>query len=82
MFACTGSPNWELPTIVLTPVNVTRFRRFVASMRQSSDRRSVQMNERPAPPFNENVAGPRIELRPALPQRPLAGAVYAAGFAY
>ena len=31
------------------------------------------------PAFSENCAGPVIELRPALPHCPAAGAAYAAG---
>src|SRR5262245_849314 len=67
--------------MVFTPVYVTRLRMLVASMRQSSDTRSPHRNDRPAPAFSEKVAGPRIELRPALPHRPAAGAAYADGFA-
>src|SRR5260221_11920937 len=76
-----GNPNCGLLTKVFTPVYVTRFNTFVASIRQSSDRRSPHRNDRPAPAFSENCAGPRIELRPAFPQRPLAGATNADGFA-
>src|SRR5690348_10715374 len=82
VLARLGNPNCGLPKVVSTPVYVTWFRTLVASTRQSKLRRSPQGNDRPSPRFSENWAGPRMELRPASPQLPAAGAAYAEGFAY
>ena len=62
--------------------NVTRLSTFVAVSRASSVNRRGKRNTRATFMSNEDVEGPRIELRPALPHVPGAGAVNAAGFAY
>src|SRR5262245_26381858 len=65
-----------------TVENVTRLSTFVAATRHSIVLRFGNRNARASVRSNDDVPGPRIELRAALPQVPGAGIVNAAGFAY
>src|SRR5262245_13111843 len=62
--------------------NVTRLSTFAAAIRYSRLSRWPSPNARATLMSSENILGPRIELRPALPQAPGAGVVKAAALAY
>ncbi len=80
--ASVGWPNCGLPTTASMVANVTRLSTFVAARRHSSVQRLPSLNTRETLMSSENCAGPRIELRPALPQVPGTGVVNAAALAY
>src|ERR1019366_3352304 len=74
-----GSPNWvKLVTLVTQLGYVTWLSTLAASKCKSAFHRSLIRNVRAMDAFRLNCAGPVIELRPALPHCPRAGAVYAA----
>ena len=81
-FVPVGWPNCGLVMTRSIAENVTRLRMFVAVRRHSSVSRRGKRNTRAKFISNEDVEGPRIELRLASPQVPGAGAANAAGFAY
>src|SRR5688572_4768024 len=62
--------------------NVTRLKMFVAFTRHSRVRRRGKRNTRANVMSNDDVDGPRIELRAALAHVPAAGAANAARLAY
>src|SRR6185436_15481850 len=80
--ACVGRPNCGLAMTVSIAEYVTWFSTFVAARRHSRLTRPRRCSARATLASSPNVAGPRIELRPASPHVPGAGAVYAPGFAY
>src|SRR5262245_19697849 len=80
--ACVGCANCGLLAEVLIVANVTRLSTFVAAMRHSNVVLPRIRKTRETLASSPNCPGPRIEFRPASPQVPGAGVVYAAGFAY
>ena len=78
-FTAVGTPNCALPAMVFQLVYTTLLRALVASTRMSTLTRSVPRKVRPIEAFSANCAGPLMELRPAFPHWPCAGAAKAAG---
>src|SRR6187551_3754765 len=77
-----GRPNWGLEITASMASNVTRLSRFVAVSRASIVSRPRSGSNRDSAPSSDNAAGPRMELRPAVPHIPEGGVTYAAGLAY
>jgi hypothetical protein len=74
-----GSPNCGEPTTVLMFEYVTRLNTLVAESCQLSESRFLSGNCRVMLALRDEVPGPRIEFRCALPHVPGAGGANAAG---